>query len=373
MVALIDRQSRAVSALSALAEMWLKSRSSPNELLEPYPNDMVWLSLSTLLESFEVQSLWSLIDNEQVRGASGPPIIGHIIASNTPLLPIVSVVRALLVGSDSIVKLPSRIANGWFTLFLSQLTDVDSTVASHVETGSWQRSEQARNHAFYERANLIIAYGNNESLSAIRMSSQTPVLGYGHRISAAIITNGEIQDSDFDGLAADILMYDQSGCLSPHTVFVEGELYNARSAAKRLVEALSKCQLSAVRNSPDRAARVEQARTLISMDHSAEIIGSDGARFTVVVHEAARLHVSAGHSIIYVVPAVKEGIIEVIMRAQPLIQGIALAFEESPTWDYWKQLLVSAGFNHICRTGTLQRPTIHWREDSREVLGSLIL
>ena len=82
-------------------------------MTEPFPFAMVQVSLDALLDSLTPEALWRLIDAEGVRDARGFPLIGHVIAGNTPLLAWVSVLRALLVRSASLVKLPSgQAANG---------------------------------------------------------------------------------------------------------------------------------------------------------------------------------------------------------------------------------------------------------------------
>jgi len=366
-------QERVVAALSLLAMTWLAERLEPDGEAEIFPNEMVWHSLTPMLESFAAESLWQLIDSEQVRGCRGPAVIGHIIASNTPLLPITSVVRALLVGGSSIVKLPSQTSNGWFTLFCAYLNRVDPEIARAVRSERWPRSDAAKNSWFYESVNLVIAYGDDQSLVEIKRAALAPVVAYGHRISAAVITSDADESNAYDGLASDILMYDQGGCLSPHTVFVEGNLDRARHAAVQLSAALKKSSLPLVNNTSERMAKVREYRSLISMDASALIIDQQTTQYTVVLHESEHLHVSPAHCIVYVVPGSKEGIIEEITNAKLLIQGIALASENIHSRDEWKRCFLSAGIEHVCRFGILQQPTIHWRENNQDVLSCLIL
>ena len=85
---------------------------------------MTAVSLNALLDSLTEGDLADLIDTESCGGRLGPELIGHVIASNTPLLGWTSVIRALLVGSGSLVKAPSSPNAVWIDYFIDTLRDV---------------------------------------------------------------------------------------------------------------------------------------------------------------------------------------------------------------------------------------------------------
>ena len=72
-----------------------------------------------------------------MRDALGVPHVGHVIAGNTPLLAWTSLLRALLMRSASLVKLPSGDAAEWGKLFHASLADVSPALASGIELRQW--------------------------------------------------------------------------------------------------------------------------------------------------------------------------------------------------------------------------------------------
>ena len=67
-----------------------------------------------------------------------------------------------------------------------------------------------------------MAQGSDETLRALRTlcPAGTPFVGYGHRVSFGVVCKGSTNAAA--GFAKDVLLYDQGGCLSPQTIFVEG-------------------------------------------------------------------------------------------------------------------------------------------------------
>ena len=113
---------------------------------------MTRLSLDALLDSLTPEALWRLIDTEEVRDACGVPRIGHVIAGNTPLLAWTSLLRALLMRSASVVKLPSGEAAEWGRLFHASLAAVSPALASAIELRQWRgRRHRTRPGAVRER------------------------------------------------------------------------------------------------------------------------------------------------------------------------------------------------------------------------------
>ncbi len=368
----IKLQKLAVETIASAAEAWLATRASANDDLEPFPSSMVWISLEPLLRSLTERDLWSLIDSEGMRDISGRDVIGHIIASTTPLVAVTSIIRALLVGSGSIVKLPGAGPGGWLQVFLNLLIATNEDIASLIEVYAWPRTDEQRNRWLYNSVDLVVVYGDNHTIASVTSQSRVPVVPYGHRISAAVIPFCSVQPEQYDGLAMDILMYDQGGCLSVHTVFVEGDLERVQQQAQKLSDALSRCPLPSPAETMERSASVNEARSLLAMDPAADIAATEGSRWTVVVYEESDLIVSATHGIVYVVHGSKAGIIEVVKKSSSRIQGVSLACGGDLAVENWISDLHETGISYVCRAGELESPNIHWREDGRDLLRSLV-
>jgi hypothetical protein len=365
-------QERSVVAIVEAAASWRESRVSPQDEPGSFPSEMVWHSLDSLLASLTDDVLWQLIQRENVVGIDGPPVVGHIVASNTPLLAITSVVRALLIGSASIVKLPAQVGSNWLATFLSYLKKADPAIAALIEAHRWSSADVERNQELFLAVDSLIAYGNDDTIRTIQSEAKVPVVGYGHRVSAAVLLDGNGDLAIFDGFADDILMYDQTGCLSPHTLFVEGSYSDALYVASLLADAMHRSSLPRPHETLERLARIREFRALSQMDNCVNIVDDTDTRFTVVVHTEPTLHVSPTHACLYVVPITKVGIIEVISYFEWLIQGIAVGGATTDNRAFIGRDLSDAGASLVCGPGKLQKPPIDWRENKRDVLRTLI-
>jgi acyl-CoA reductase-like NAD-dependent aldehyde dehydrogenase len=366
-------QRRIVDAVANAAQFWLKTRESPERKEFEFAPSSVWYSLEPLLESLSVDNCSALIHQEGVRGVVGPEVIGHVIASNTPLLGIQSVVRALLVGSGSLVKLPDAHNNGWFKLFERQLFEAGPEISSLVRAHSWPRIEELSTKEFVADVDAVVVYGRGLTIRAIEaLAKDKPVIGYGPRVSAGVVLEGSDFTAAAEGLATDVLLFDQGGCLSAHCIFVEGGRDECRRFAEALSMALRRSEIPYPFPTPERAAKIVEFRSLQLMDPDAEIVGHEGLRWTVVAHNQARMHVSPTHGNVYVVGIAKAGIIETINSVASIIQGVALSSDDAENWNEFGEKLLSAGASYVCYPGKLQQPTIFWREDNRKVLESFL-
>ena len=106
-------QQDVVGAVATWAARWKQPRSAwwraAEGLSEPFPFAMTRVSLEALLDSLTPDALWALIDAEHVRDAYGFPLIGHVIAGNTPLLAWVSGLR----GRADAERIVCQTAIGW--------------------------------------------------------------------------------------------------------------------------------------------------------------------------------------------------------------------------------------------------------------------
>lgn len=365
-------QADIVRALATLGELW----RDPNYPLrreaegwnEPFPFAMVKVSLDALLESLRPEALWRLIDAESAREAQGYPLIGHVVAGNTPLLAWVSVIRALLVRSASFVKLPSGPAGEWGRLFGQALADVSPKLAECVRLAQWPGGTTELNAALCTGVDLVLAHGSDDTLRALHSlcPADKPFLGYGHRVSFALVPPGTVTREVAMGLAKDVLLYDQGGCLSPQTVFVEGGWEAATNFASLLALALA--ETAALYPLPVRANRaamtVRETRLLARMEGGAQIWEDAGLRWTVIARPQRQFAPSPTFGVVSVQPLKsRDDLPEALSPVASCLQGCAVARGEG---DYLP------GVPYVSRPGELQAPPLSWRQDGRDVLRNLL-
>ncbi len=361
-------QAEVVSSLMEWAGLWRDPTYPPRVKAqtwqEPFPFAMVQVSLDALLDSLTTESLWALIDAEDMRDAQGYPVVGHVIAGNTPLLAWVSIIRALLVRSASFVKLPSGPASEWAKLFCHSLFQVSPNLRFCVELAEWPGGTTELDAALCAGVDLVMAHGGNATMQALHAlcPPQTPFVGYGHRVSYGLVTRGNGTAEAAVGFARDVLLYDQGGCLSPQTVFVEGGWEDTLAFAERLAAALP--DAAARYPLPVRADRagaaVREARALALMGEGNRLWEDPGLRWTVIARPQSVFAPSPTFGVVSVQPlAALEDLPEALAPVAGYLQGCAVAGEED---DYIPRV------SYLCKPGELQAPPLSWRQDGRDVL-----
>lgn len=370
-------QSEIVALVAELAVRWAEPtypfRREAEELTEPFPFAMTGVSLDALIASLSPNELWRLIDSEGVRGVCGPPLVGHVIAGNTPLLAWVSILRALLMRSASLVKLPSSPAGRWGRLFLRSLAVLSPAVAECITLFQWQGGTRGLDAALCGSVDLVLAYGGDDTLASLRALCPltTPFVGYGHRVSFGLVSVGANVEEAAWGFAQDVLLYDQGGCLSPHTIYVEGESTDAEAFGAQLAAALAKTvslfPLEA--RSPQAAMQVSEARLLARMEADTQIWEGSDLRWTVIARPYSTFALSPTYGVVSVQPIKSpETLSEALAPVKGHLQGCAVAEGRRRGGFSGAEL----GLSYVCRPGELQAPPFSWREDGRDVLRSLL-
>ena len=366
-------QAEIVNVLAALAECWRDPsyllRQEAAALQDPFPFAMVWVSLEAILDSLRPEALWALVDAEDCRDAQGCPVVGHVIAANTPLLAWVSVIRALLVRSASLVKLPSGPAAEWGRLFHRSLADVSPALADCVILHQWPGGTLDLDAALCRNADIIMAHGGDSAIDALRelCPASVPLIGYGHRVSLAVLPRGTAASEALMGLARDVLLYDQGGCLSPQTVFVEGGWAETLSTAEQFAAALRHTAntfplpMRSVRAAP----AVREARALAQMEPECRVWAGEDLRWTVIARPDLEFTPSPTFGVVSVQPlASLDKLPEAVAAVAYVLQGCAAGSEDIA--DYLP------GVSWLCPPGRLQAPPLGWRQDGRDVLRVLL-
>ena len=365
-------QAEIVAALAALGRRWRDPdyplRREAKAWTEPFPFAMAQVSLDALLDSLTKDALWALLAAENIPDAPGYPVVGHVIAGNTPLLAWVSIIRALLVRSASLVKLPSNASARWARVFHQSLAEVAPELAACVFLTEWTGGTRELDAALCRQSDLVMAHGSDGTLHALRSvcSAGTPLVGYGHRVSFGLLLPGADIHDAARGFARDVLIYDQGGCLSPQTVYILGDFEDARRFAAALADALA--LVSAKYPLPVRAASaagaVRDARALAWMEDGAAVWQGDDLRWTVIARLDRAFRGSPTFGVISVQPLGSlADLPEALSAVASRLQGCAVAGNADGYLP---------GVSYLCRPGEMQAPPLSWRQDGRDVLRVLL-
>jgi hypothetical protein len=176
----------------------------------------------------------SLAVRAQPRG-----LVVHWVAGNVPVLGMISVAQAMLGKNANLVKV-SRRSPGVLPHLLAALAETTYTnAAGQVLSGRilteatavvyCDRQDQEAARELSRAADVRVAWGGREAVEAIVNLPRrygTEDIAFGPKLSCAIVgaerlANAESARRTAAALAADACAFDQQGCNSPHTVFVE--------------------------------------------------------------------------------------------------------------------------------------------------------
>ncbi len=211
-------------------------------IITGYDREMVRLGLTGYLKTFRRPQLQrflaedfinpAILDSFQplpkggLGRAFGPKILTHVWAGNVPGLPLWSLVAGLLVKAGNIGKVPT-VEPMFASLFSQLFAEVAPELADCLAIVWWKGGDEASELSVLNESDLVLGYGQNESLAAIqkRMPITKRFLAYGHKVSFAMVSAEALNVSKVCAtaqlVAYDVARYDQQGCYAPHMVFVE--------------------------------------------------------------------------------------------------------------------------------------------------------
>ena len=287
-----------------------------------------------------------------------------VLAGNLPGLAVQSLLPSLALRRPILLKSPS--AEPHFTpAFLSALARRLPAAAGAMAVLRWKGGDEGFEEPLLARAGKILAYGDSDSIADLRRRSPAPVLGYGPRISLAVIAAGTDPESVAKGLARDIALFDQRGCLSIHGIFTAGGPAPLARALGRSLEVL------AARWAPGPIA-LEEAATARQEIETAHLQGLEVLELplghgAVIVDPEVRLKASPGLRTVRIHRLEDlEGLPSRLSSWQDLLQGVAMVGLEE-----LRPPLRALGVSRFARPGELQSPDVTWHNGGVSPLEAL--
>ncbi len=396
-----DILDRAISRLLDRNDPWRQKCEALLPLVSGYDAEMVRLGLTGYLKTFRKPELQKFIAEDfanpkildefqpAAKGgftkATGPDLLVHVWAGNVPGLPLWSMVAGLLVKAGSIGKVPSGepLFAGWFAKLL---VEVEPRLADCLAVVWWKGGDVAREEALLKHADTVIAYGGNESLSALRQ--QVPVttryLPHGHKVSFGMISRAALDMRKAPAVAQqaayDVVRYDQQGCYSPHLFFVErGGRVSPRAFTGYVAHALAGYEAKY----PRRELTIAEAGSIAAWRDAAEtealsrpemevIASADGTWCAVYSEDTTTLNPSGLNRTIRIVAVdALDAVAPLVAPFKAFLQtaGIAAAPEELHRLS---GVLGAAGVTRICALGSMTAPEAGWHHDGRFNLLDLV-
>jgi hypothetical protein len=308
--------------------------------------------------------------------AFGPRLVSHVLPGNIPGTSVMSLACGLLAKSSNLAKV-SMEELLLPVLFARSLHEIEPDLGQVLAVMTWENHAVEITKAAFRKADLVIVYGNDETIEKIRekIPSTTRAIYHGHKLSLGVIAREAIHSRLSEEAAIDIALYDQRGCLSPHVYYVEGGGATPPiEFAQWLSQALyvASYQLPKGPTFPAEAAQIQQLRGSLPLKGGRVFPSPKGLDWTVLYDPDPSFSLSPLSRTIWVKPV--QNLTQIPVYLEPVrtflqAVGIAIPPERQPQIV---PALAQMGVNRICPIGKMQKPPMTWHHDGRFRLLNLL-
>lgn len=311
--------------------------------------------------------------------AYGPGLGFHVFAGNVPGVAVTSLIRSLLVKAPVLGKLASG-QPVLPILFARALDSVDPSLARALALTYWPGGSEDAEWRVLQAADLVVVYGGATAVESFReraLPHERLVL-HGPRFSVGLVGREARDDPDLPmAVARAVAAFDQHGCVSPHTLWVEDP--DGRAAwplARAVAEAFRTLEHELPRGAvaPAEASTIQQERGAAEMrgGGSVRVLQPDGTAWTVVYDEEPAFRPSCLNRFLHVHPV--DSLDEVADLLAPVgdqLQSVAIAAPHHRR----RQLahsLARVGATRITSFERIPWPPADWHHDGRGPLRELL-
>ncbi|MCB1054085.1 MAG: hypothetical protein KDD11_01070 [Acidobacteria bacterium] len=301
-----------------------------------------------------------------VGAAATPSPVVVFLASNLPALAVQPLLPALLRRRPVLLKSPS--AEPLFApAFAAALAGHEPRLGEAVAAITWRGGDAELEAPLLAGAGKILAYGNETGLADLERRCPGRLVAYGPRTSLAALGAEVPPRAVAPGLARDVALFDQRGCLSIQAVYTTGD-------AHELADALAEELRSLARRWPAGPATLGELAAVQQVRQEADLRGLYRPPLaldagTVVVEPEPTFLASPGRRTVRIHPLPRLHNLPAILAPWiGRLQGAALAGTEALAL---RSALGSLGLSRLTAPGELQSPDISWHNGGRHPLEAL--
>jgi hypothetical protein len=298
-----------------------------------------------------------------------------VLAGNLPALAVQPLLPALALGRPVFLKSPST--EPFFApAFLAALTRREPRLGAAVAAAAWPGGDTALEAPVLAGVETVLAYGGLAALDDLERRASGKLVRYGPKTSLALVGKEVDPAAVAPGLARDVALFDQRGCLSIAAVYTAGD---PEELAARLAAALGELarQWPPGPAETAAAAAVQQLRATAEMRGRTVLfpgraLGQGLGAGTVIVEPEPAFHPSPGLRTVRVHPLPDLAAIPAILAPwQGRLQGAALAGADA--WGLAGNFagLASLGISRTAAPGELQSPDAAWHNGGVDPLAVL--
>ncbi len=321
-------------------------------------------SMDALLKPFTGEALKAMAGTAARSTVVRPKTVGSIAAGNVAGAGIHEVVIALIAGARVTVKTASA-EPVFFAEFARTVAAIDGDVGTRIEVVHWGRARTDLTVELIANCELVVAYGDDATIGSLHRPN---VIGFGSRVSAALIAGNAIVPSRIDeiadNLARDVVLFEQLGCLSLHQVFVVSpDARDARELAIRMSAALEPIANAMpparipIRDAAEIRGVREHARWRAIAGEPVELFEGRGLEWTLVFEaKADSFKVSPGFRTVHVA-GVRD-----FAEFRDCVAGVSGRIEAmAVAGDDCEIEARAMGIPYVCAPGEMQSPPLDWR------------
>ncbi|MCI0484435.1 MAG: hypothetical protein L0Y78_07620 [candidate division NC10 bacterium] len=317
----------------------------------------------------------------QLSRAHSPALITHVLAGNILGIGLPGIIAATLLGSANLIKTAS--AEPLFpALWAASVARADPEIGECLAVLWWSGGRTELESVAFERAELVIAYGSEQTIHELQGRVRCRFIGHGHRVSFGLIGREVLSRAEevADRAAYDTSLFDQQGCLSPHLFYVEE---GGRVGPKEFAELMGTAMARWARQLPpgpltsEEAARVRRFRANyeaqgLAGKEVALFASTQGLDWTLIYDADPTFIPSCLHRTVLIKPVADLSEVGDLLRSwRPYLQaaGVAVVPERIGTIAGG---LGQAGVNRICPIGRMQVPPLTWHQEGRSLFRDLL-
>ena len=305
--------------------------------------------------------------------AYGFPRALHVFSGNVPGVAVTSLIRSLLVKSATLGKTASG-EPVLPVLFARALQAEAPSLAECLAVTYWPGGAGEYDAPALRSADVVVVYGGAAAIRSYGEAAEGKrAVVHGPRLSFGVV-GGSPDETVAKDVAQAVAAYDQQGCVSPHLVYVLGDLARASRLAHAVGEELRTlaAELPRAALSAEEAVADRNARTAAEFAADAELIGSERDGFAVIVESDPAFRVSCLNRVLYVKPVAT---LKELLRLLPppgILQSAAMSgLNEREKAELIPGLGLS-GVSRITSFAQLPWPPMSWHHDGSTPLGELI-
>ncbi|MDQ7054248.1 MAG: acyl-CoA reductase [candidate division KSB1 bacterium] len=282
-----------------------------------------------------------------------------VAAGNIPGVAVAPAV--MLAAAGCVVQVKLAAADRWLLPWLLEQHQSRSPETPDAIHAAYHPPDSPELQRWLTEADRVLAFGSDETVATLKQQYGQKVIGFGHKFSVALVDASQATDTVLRGLAYDVLLFRQAGCLSAQAVFVVGD-----DAPRRWLDALSAMfdrvldeEFGRPPASDKQAMQWSTTRDVLDLS-GAEYLMADDRSYFLAVQPQFNEDLLLGNGFVQIIPVTDvTGMLRQLEPRRGQLQGCALAMEE-PMASLAAQELGRFGFSHVCPPGELQAPPLDW-------------